>query len=129
MLEIILMVVLAGKLSAIAKTKGRSGGWAALGPVFWIVGEVTGAAVAMMAGMDGLGLYGGALAGAAVGALLAFVVVNGISPNEDLVGPGFGVEHSPIPGGHYDPMNPYNPPGGSSAEAGAPTDRPDAPGG
>jgi hypothetical protein len=110
MLEIIILVLLTKKLKAIAVAKGRSGGWAALGPLCWIGGEILGAVLGMAFGMSELSLYGGALAGAAIGAAIAWVVVNGLSSNDDALASNVGLDDH-IPGGHYDPSNPYNAPG------------------
>ncbi len=114
MLEIILIVVLTGKLRTIAQSKGRSAGWAALGPVLWIGGEVLGAVAGAIMGADGLSLYGGAILGAVVGAGIAWAIVNGLSAGEGAYDPASGMSLG-IQGGNYDPSNPYNAPGGAPA--------------
>ena len=79
MLEIFLLIFISRKLAAIAKEKGRSGGWGGLGVGFWILGEVMGLIVggAMNAGM---GAYLLALVFAGIGAGVAFAVVKGLAP-------------------------------------------------
>jgi hypothetical protein len=116
MLEIFFVVFLTKKLASIAKAKGRSSGWAALGPVLWILGEIGGAVVGATIGIDDIALYVGALAGAALGAGLAWVVVNSLSSNEAALQ---GVDDA-VAGGHYDPSNPYNAPGRNPYQGAAP---------
>ena len=115
MLEIIFIIFLTKKLASMAKAKGRSAGWAAFGPVLWIVGEITGAAVGAMIGMDELALYGGALVGAFIGAGIAFAIVSSLSATENAY-----MAEQPFVGGHYDPTNPYNAPGTNPYQAAPP---------
>ncbi len=111
MLEIIAIAMITGRLKNTATSKGRSGWWAALGPLLWIGGEVLGAAGAAIAGMDGFAHYAGALVGAVIGVGIAYFIVNLLSPNElwdndaPIVNDGFS-------GGNYEPNNPYNAPRG-----------------
>lgn len=114
MLEIIAIVSLTGRLKAVATSKGRSGWWAALLPVLWIIGEVFGGAGAALAGLEGFALYIGAIVGAAVGAGIAWAIVSSLSPDPLWAEDGqLGQFHNDgIPGGHHDPNNPYNAPRG-----------------
>ena len=115
MLEIIAVVFLAKKLAAIAKAKGRSAGWAALGPVLWIGGEITGAVVGFaMTGGDGLAPYGFAIMGAIIGAVASYLIVNALGANEDAMAwdPDRPYSFAPPAPTHHDPNNPYAAPGG-----------------
>jgi|SRR5579883_673054 len=89
MLEIIILFALGKNIAAKAREKGRSGGWFVfllLG--LWFGGEIFGAIAAGLVGMIAMGeqepplamCYLGALAGAAIGAVIAFAIVSGISP-------------------------------------------------
>jgi hypothetical protein len=63
-----------------ASEKGRSKGWAALGVAFWLGGELMGAIVGGLLGLDSLALYGVALLMAAAGVLVAYLVVKALPP-------------------------------------------------
>lgn len=80
MLEIILIIFFAKKIGSIAENKGhKKGAYIALAVVFWVVGEFMGAIVgAIVTGDTGLGTYFFALVGAAVGALVSYLLVNGL---------------------------------------------------
>lgn len=80
MLEIAFLVFFCKKLAGIARDKNRSGGWGALGVLLWIGGEVGGAVLSLSMGKDGMELYGYALLGAGLGAVLAFVIVKSLAP-------------------------------------------------
>lgn len=75
MLEIILLFGLARHLAAVARNKGRSSAWAALGVVFWIGGEVFGFVVGALAGMEGIATYGPALVCAVLGVGVAATII------------------------------------------------------
>ena len=83
MLEIIGIIFFTRHLVTTLRMKGQSAWIAAIGPVFWIVGEFVGAFVAACAGIDGLVLYLGALVGALVGAGVAYGIVSALPTNED----------------------------------------------
>ena len=74
MLEIVAVVMLTRKLAEIAAAKGQAKGWAALGPVLWIIFEIGGVIIGTLMGME-LGVYLIGLGGAAVGAAIAWQVV------------------------------------------------------
>lgn len=78
MIEIIILVQFCKKLAAIAREKNRSGSWGAVGAIGWIGGEVTGAVVGASGGSDGMNLYGFAILGALIGALIAYVIVKSL---------------------------------------------------
>jgi uncharacterized membrane protein YeaQ/YmgE (transglycosylase-associated protein family) len=78
MIEIIILVQFCKKLAAIAREKNRSGSWGAVGAVGWIGGEITGAVVGASGGSEGMNLYGVAILGAIVGAILAYVIVKSL---------------------------------------------------
>ena len=88
MLEILLLYFLGQNISAKARDRGRSGPlFVVLLIAFWLIGEVMGAVVGTLlsAGAEEpnmLLVYGGALAGAAAGAVLAFVIVGSLAPAE-----------------------------------------------
>lgn len=107
MLEIFFIIFFAKKLAEIAQSKGRPKGWAALGVVGWIVGEVLGGVVGALIFGDGAMLYLTALVGAAIGAGIAWAVVNGLTATSDSF-EGIGDAHGYA---HADPNNPFSPPG------------------
>lgn len=80
MLEILFLVWFCKKLAATARDKNRPGSWGALGAVLWIAGEIGGAMLGASGGADGTGLYGYAILGAALGALIAYVIVASLTP-------------------------------------------------
>jgi hypothetical protein len=75
MLEILILVKFTRYLASVARNKGRSSAWAALGAVFWIGGEVFGFLVGALAGMEDLAAYLPALICAALGAAAAYGIV------------------------------------------------------
>ncbi len=78
MIEIIILVQFCKKLAAIAREKNRSGSWGAVGAVGWIGGEVAGAVIGASGGSEGMNLYGFAILGAIVGAIIAYVIVKSL---------------------------------------------------
>lgn len=78
MLEILFLVWFCKKLASIARDKNRSGGWGALGAIFWVGGEVSGFVVGTSGHADGGAAYGFALVGAVIGALIAFMIVKSL---------------------------------------------------
>jgi hypothetical protein len=109
-LEIIAIAMLTGRLKSTATSKGRSAWWAALLPLCWIFGQLAGGVVATLAGIDGFALYGVALVGAVIGAGLAALVVNSLSPDPLWDNDGFASPTGAIQAGNNDPNNPYNAP-------------------
>ncbi len=80
MLEIIFLVWFCKKLAAIAREKNRPGGWGAVGAIGWIGGEIGGAVLgASTSRAQGMDLYGYAIMGAVVGAVVAWVIVRSLS--------------------------------------------------
>jgi uncharacterized membrane protein YeaQ/YmgE (transglycosylase-associated protein family) len=79
MLEILFLIKFCKSLAATAREKNRPGGWGALGAVMWIGGEIAGAMVGASSHADGMGLYGYALVGAIIGAVIAYVIVKNLS--------------------------------------------------
>jgi len=75
MLEILFLIWFCKKLSAMAREKNRPGSWGALGAVLWISGEVGGFLLAITGGAEEMAIYGYALLGALLGAVLAYVIV------------------------------------------------------
>jgi hypothetical protein len=78
MIEIIILVQFCKKLAAIAREKNRSGSWGAVGAVGWIGGEISGAVIGASGGSAGMNLYGFAILGAIVGAIIAYVIVKSL---------------------------------------------------
>lgn len=78
MIEIIILVQFCKKLAAIAREKNRSSSWGAVGAVGWIGGEITGAVIGASGGAQSMNLYGFALLGAVVGALVAYLIVKSL---------------------------------------------------
>jgi hypothetical protein len=77
MLEIFLLIFIGKQLSKMAKAKGHSGAWAALGVLGWFGGEIVGFLMGAAMGLD-LGAYVAALVCAAMGAAIGFVVVSSL---------------------------------------------------
>jgi len=78
MVEILLLIYLTRKLKAVALSKNRNPGWAALAVVGWVGGELSGLFLAAGSG-DAALMYACALFGAAVGAFIAYRVVAALS--------------------------------------------------
>jgi MFS family permease len=89
MLEIILIISLSKKIGTIAENKGhKKGGYIALFVILWILGEIIGAIAGVaITGDDGFGFYIFAIIGAAIGALIAFVVTNNLQDKSFLKQP------------------------------------------
>jgi hypothetical protein len=107
MLEIIGIIVFCKHLAGVATGKGRSKGWAALGVLFWVLGEIIGGVIGFAVAGDGFAPYIFALMGAAVGAAIAWVIVSNLSAMQDSM-EGMADEHTYS---HADAGNPYSPPG------------------
>lgn len=75
MLEILILVKFTRYLASVAREKGRTSAWAALGAVLWIGGEVFGFLVGAIAGLEDFAAYGPALVCAAIGAGVAYGIV------------------------------------------------------
>ena len=107
MIEILILVQFVRSLSRIAESKGRSKGWAGLGVLGWIGGEITGAIIGGLTS-EGMGsVYAIALLGAVVGSIVAYVIVKNLSVE------GAEPERPMTQGAlnpNYDPRNPYSPP-------------------
>jgi hypothetical protein len=80
MLEILGLIAFARLLSRTASEKGRSKGWAALGVLFWVGGEMMGFIVGELLGLEMLAKYGIALLMAGAGVLVAYLVVKALPP-------------------------------------------------
>lgn len=79
MIEILFLMFFTRRIGAVVSAKGVSpGGYKALAVALWIGGEVIGAIAGVSLGADGGGLYVGALLGAGCGALIAWLVANGV---------------------------------------------------
>ena len=79
MLEIFFLFSLWKNLSPVAAAKGRSKAWALIPIGFWIVGEVAGIIIGSLLGLE-LGAYAIALALAALGATVGWLVVKALPP-------------------------------------------------
>ena len=96
MLEILFLVYLCRQLGQTLRAKGRSAGWYQfLLVVLWFGGELFGGIVSLLLGIDGLGMYLGALLGAAGGAAIAFVIAHSLGAVSPSGPPGFAV--MPVP--------------------------------
>lgn len=79
MLEFFLLRAVTKSLANTCREKNRSTAWAALFPVLWILGEISGAVyMASGHGATDAGIYGGAIGAAIVGGLIGFVVVKSL---------------------------------------------------
>jgi hypothetical protein len=80
MIEIIALVFLTKALAREAGSRGRSAGWAAMGPILWILFEVT--ALVMLGHADTMTqLFVGMFAGA-IGGAIAYVGVSLLPKSE-----------------------------------------------
>ena len=79
MLEIFFLAKFCKSLAATAREKNRPTSWAALGALLWIGGEITGAVIGVGNHANGMNLYGAALIGAVIGAVVAWMVVKNLS--------------------------------------------------
>ena len=109
MLEILLVTRFVAHLAAIAQQKQRSKSWAALGAIGWIAGELIGGVLGFMIGAEGIAVYGVALLGAALGALLAYATVRMLADHGDAPS-AMRHDESTVTNTSYDPKNPYSPP-------------------
>lgn len=75
MLEVLVVVLLGQRLGKKAQQRGLNKNYGWLIVPFWLLSEFFGAMVATLAGADTLVVYLAALASAALGAILAFVVI------------------------------------------------------
>ncbi len=83
MCEMILVVLLSMRIAKICRSKGRTPvGWVILFIGFWIAGELGGAVIGVLISQGELGgsAYVCALLGAALGAIIGFVIVSSL-PN------------------------------------------------
>jgi hypothetical protein len=110
MLEVLFLIYFVRKLSAMAKSKGRSGGWGGLGVAFWVGGEFLGFIAGSIADA-GMGAYLLALVCAGIGALVAYFIVRSLGPSEMMAEARYDAA-MPVhaPAGPYDLSNPYTPP-------------------
>jgi hypothetical protein len=79
MLEVFVLIWLGGRLTAMAKAKGRSGAWALVGIGMWICGELVGFGIGAVLIGEQLGAYLVAIAGAVVGGIVGYQIVAGLS--------------------------------------------------
>lgn len=82
MIEIIALVFLTRALANQAQVRGRSTGWAVLGPVLWIFAELVAVVIASPLGLETFELVAFALAGGALGGGVAWLVVTSLSSSE-----------------------------------------------
>jgi hypothetical protein len=75
MLEVLFLIWFCKQLAGMARDKGRSGGWGSLGAILWLGGEVGGAILGISSASDAGAMYGYAILGALVGAVVAYVIV------------------------------------------------------
>jgi len=80
MLEIFGIFAFGRLLARVATAKGRSRGWAALGVLFWLGGELMGMTLGLLLGLEQLAAYGIGLLVAATGVLIAYLVVKALPP-------------------------------------------------
>jgi hypothetical protein len=82
MLEIIALVFLTRALANQAQLRGRSTGWAALGPVLWILMEAAVFVFVSPADFSMFERFAMALAAGALGGGVAYLVVTSLSSSE-----------------------------------------------
>jgi hypothetical protein len=79
MLELLFLSRFGRALANIAKGKGRSRGWAALGVGFWFLGEIMGFLVGSLLNL-GIGSYLLGLGVAGAGAFVSYTIVKSLAP-------------------------------------------------
>lgn len=84
MLEFLAIRAFVRLLARTAVSKNRSKGWAALGVLFWLGGELMGFIVGSLLGLETLAQYGIALLMAGSGVLVAYLVVKALRPLMDV---------------------------------------------
>ncbi len=89
-IEILVLIWLVGRLAKIAKAKGLSGAWGALGLAMWIGGQVFGLILGAAIVVDLIGVYIFALMWAIAGGVASYAIVKRLAP-----APGFEVP--PVP--------------------------------
>ena len=80
MIEIIALVFLTRALAREASSRGRSAGWAAMGPILWVLFEVT--AIVMIGRVDTITQLFVGLAAGAIGGAIAYVGVSLLPKSE-----------------------------------------------
>jgi hypothetical protein len=110
MLEILFLIWFVRKLGSMAREKGRSSGWGALGILGWVGGEFTGFIIGGIADAGVGGSYGLALLCAAVGAGGAYAIVSMLGNERARYDFGPSPAGPAAPYAPYDPSNPYNAP-------------------
>jgi hypothetical protein len=107
MIEILVLMNLCRKLSAMAAEKGRSRGWGALGALAWFGGEVIGFLIGVALDL-GAGAYVVALVCAAIAMTIVWYSVKGMQPGGMVA--AYASTGSSIENPNYDPKNPFSPP-------------------
>lgn len=107
MLEILFLIGVYRTLGNKAMSKGHSKGWGALGILFWVLGEIVGFIIGGALDL-GMGAYLLALFCAAIGAGIAYLIVNSLGSRLDETA---GYDDGGAGIGTFDPNNPYSPPG------------------
>ena len=107
MIEILVLVTICRKLARIAEAKGRSRAWGGLAALGWIAGEIGGFIVGISLALGAVA-YAVALGCAALGAVIAYVVVRGLGPGGMVA--AYAASTTPVRNENYDPANPFSPP-------------------
>src|SRR5437879_41025 len=107
MIEILVLMNLCRKLSAMAAEKGRSRAWGGLGALAWFAGEIFGFIVGIALDL-GAGAYALALLLAAIGMTIVWFVVRGMQPGGMVA--AYASATPAIQNPNYDPKNPFSPP-------------------
>jgi hypothetical protein len=109
MLEILFLMWFSRRLAALARSKGRSGGWGGLGVALWLGGEIGGFCVGLVAGAGEGAAYLLALLLAAIGALAAYGIVRSLGDTRMSL-PQPIASGAAQPAAPADLANPYAPP-------------------
>ncbi len=78
MVELIGILALLSTLKRIARERGVSTWWAALGPALWVFGEALGIGIGAAFRLEGTQAYGVGLTYALIGAMVAVIVVTNV---------------------------------------------------
>lgn len=78
MFEILGIIWFTRHLSRVAKQKGHSGWWGAVGATGWIMGELIAGCMGGLAGLEGMAFYPLSILGALIGAGIGFAIVSAL---------------------------------------------------
>ncbi|MBN2672472.1 MAG: hypothetical protein JXX29_12385 [Deltaproteobacteria bacterium] len=110
MIEIFVIIHYSKRLAALASEKGRSKGFAALGGLFWFLGEIIGFVIGNLLGI-GMAAYLVGIGSAILGIFIAFAIVKSLEPAAGFEDEALIDAYTPtVEVKNREPDNPYTPP-------------------